>query len=117
MAFNISINSIDSDVFFVEQLSSEPSPQRNISPNILTLTELSGIHTTELPTVWSVTSLEPDIVTLDDNSNDPTFPYGFGAQRPIVSPSVNDLNLPPNLFNILAAMTVVQQNQTQCDGN
>ena len=27
---------------------------------------------------------EPDFVTLDDDSIDPTFPYGFGVQQPIV---------------------------------
>ena len=33
--------------------------------------------------------------------------YGFGQQHPIVPPSLNDLNLPPNPFNILATMAVV----------
>ena len=98
---------VDSDVFFVEQLSNEPSPQRNNSPNILNSMELSGTHAIETPTISSVASAEPYIVTLDDDSNDPTIPYGFGAQQPIVPPSPNDLNLPPNPFNILAAMTVV----------
>ena len=31
-------------------------------------------------------------------------PYGFGRQLPIIPPSLNDLNLPPNPFNILATM-------------
>ena len=34
-------------------------------------------------------------------------PYGFGRQVPIVLTSLNDLNLPPNPFNILATMAVV----------
>ena len=34
-------------------------------------------------------------------------PYGFGRQLPVVPPSFNDLNLPPNPFNILATMAVV----------
>ena len=34
-------------------------------------------------------------------------PYGFGRQLPIVPPSLNDLNLPPKPFNILATMAVV----------
>ena len=33
-------------------------------------------------------------------------PYGFGRQLPIIPPSLNDLNLPPNPFNILATMVV-----------
>ena len=90
------MNLIDSDVFFVEQLSNEPNPQRNNSPNIPNSTELSGTHTREMPTISSVASPEPVIVTFADDSNDPTFPYGFGAQQPIVPSSLNDLNLPPN---------------------
>ena len=57
---------------------------------------------------------EPDIVTFGDDSNDPTFTYGFGAQQPIVPPSLNNLNLLPNPFNILA-ISVVQQNLIQQD--
>ena len=102
---------------FVEQLSIEPRQQRNNSPNILNSTELSGTHKREMPTVSSVTSTEPDIVTLDDYFNDPTSPYGFGAQQPIVLPSLNDVNRPLNPFNILAAMTEVQQNLTLRDEN
>ena len=117
MASNISINSIDSDVFFVEQLSIEPSLQRNNSPIILNSTELSGMHTREIPTLFSVTSPKRDIVTLDDDFNAPTFPYGFGAQQPFVPPSLNDLNLPPNPFIVLATMAVVRANPTQHDDN
>ena len=35
MTSNISMASSDSDVFYVEQSSNDPSPQRNNSPNIL----------------------------------------------------------------------------------
>ena len=94
MASNISTDSRDSKIFFVEQLLNEPSPQQNNSPNILKSTELSGTQTREITTIFSVTSPEPDFVTLDDKSNDPTFPPGFGAKQPIVPPSLNDLNLP-----------------------
>ena len=31
-------------------------------------------------------------------------PYGFGNQHPIVPPSLNDRNLPPNPFNVLSTM-------------
>ena len=71
MASNISIHSVDSDVFFVEQLSNEPRPQRKNSPNILNLTELSGTHATEMPTISSVASPEPNIVFVDDNQMNP----------------------------------------------
>ena len=42
-------------------------------------------------------------------------PYGFGRQLPIVPPSLNDLNLPPNPLNILATVAVVTH--TQDDNN
>ena len=50
---------------------------------------------------------EPQILTLNDDSNGPTMPYGFRRQLPNIAPSLNDLNLPPNPFNILATMAVV----------
>ena len=113
----ISMDSGDSDVFFVEQLSNEPSPQRNNFLNILYPTEPSGTHTRKMPTISSVEFPELNIVTLDDNSNGSTFPYGFGAQQPIAPPSLNDPYLPLNPFIILPALTVVQQNSTQRDEN
>ena len=59
-------------------------------------------------TISSVAYPEPRIVTLDSDSNDPTIPYGFGSQQPIVPPSLNDLNLPPNPFNVLGTMAVIR---------
>ena len=109
MASNISIVSTDSHVFFVEQISNEPSPQRHNSPNILNSTELSENQVREMPSVSSIASPEPQLVTLNDDSNEPAMPYGFGRQLPIIPPSLNDLNLPPHPFNILATMAVVNQ--------
>ena len=114
MASNFSIDSVDSDVFLVEQLSNEPSPQRNKSPSILNSTALRGIHAKEMPTNSSITSPEPDIVPLDDDSNEPTMPYGFERQLPIKPPNLNEQKLPPNPFNFQATMAVV--NHTE-DGN
>ena len=115
MSSNISIDSVDSDVFFVEQISNKPSPTRNNSPNVLNSTELSHTHTAGMPSVYSIASPEPQILTIHDNSNEPTMPYGFGRQLPIVPPSLNDLNLPPNPFNNLATMAVV--NHTEVGNN
>ena len=56
MASNTSINSVDSDVFFVEQISNKHSPQQNNSPNILNSTALSLIYNTEMPSNSSVAS-------------------------------------------------------------
>ena len=109
---NFSSNSsTDSDVFYVEQSSPERSPIRHNTPVILNSTQLSGATDPETITISSVASPEPQIVTIDSDSNEPTFPYAFGAQYPIVPPSLNDLNLPANPFNILTSMAVVQQDQ------
>ena len=114
MSSNTSTISEDSDVFFVEHISNEPSLQRSNSRNILNSTEISHTHTAWMPSVSSIASPEPQILTIHDDSNEPTMPYGFGWQPPIVPPSLNYLNLPPNPFNILATMAVV--NHTE-DGN
>ena len=110
---NPSLNSTNSDVFYVEQSSPERSPIRTDTPVILNSTQLSEAMDPETLTKSSVASPEPQLVTLDSDPNEPTFPYAFGAQHPIVPPSLNDLNLPPNPFNVLATMTVIQQDQEQ----
>ena len=106
MSSNILFDSTDSDVFYVEQISNEPSPQRNNSPDILNSTERSEHHATRMPSISTVASPQPYIFTINDNSNERTIPYGFGRQLPIVPPSLNNLNLPPNPFNILATMAI-----------
>ena len=108
MNISLDSSSTESDVFYVEQSSLEGSPIRNNTPAILNSTELSGAMEGEVVTISSVASPEPRIVTLDSVSNDPTITYGFGSQQPIVPPSLNDLNLPPNPFNVLATMAVVR---------
>ena len=62
----------------------------------------------EAITISSFASLEPRVVTLDSDSNDPAIQYGFGSEQPIVPPSLNDLNLPPNPFNVLGTMAVIR---------
>ena len=75
---------MDSDVFYVEQTSNEPSPQRNNSPDILNSTELSEHHTARMPSISTIASPEPYIFTINDDSNEPAIPYGFGRQLAIV---------------------------------
>ena len=106
MSSNISLDSTDSDVFYVEQISIEPSPRRNNSPDKLNSTETSQHHAIRMPSICTITSPQPYIFTINDDSNEPTIPYGFGRQLPIVPPSLNDLNLPPNPFNIVATMVI-----------
>ena len=115
MSSNISMASSNSDVFYVEQISNKPSPKRNNSPNILNSTEISEYHTARMPSVSSIAFPEPRISTIDDNSIEPTMPYGFGRQHPIVPPSLNDLNLPPKPFNILNTMAVVTRTRDDND--
>ena len=106
-------SSTNSDVFYVEQLSPETSPIQNNTPVILNSTQLSEAMEPETITISSVASPEPQIVTVDSSSNEPTFLYAFGAQHPIVPPSLNDLNLPPKPFNVVVTMAVIQQDQEQ----
>ena len=108
---NISMASDDSDVFHVEQSSSELSPQKHNTHNILNSTEISEQYTARVPSISSIASPEPKIFTIDDDSNEPTMPYGFGRQLPIVPPSLNDSNLPPNPFNILNTRAFITQTQ------
>ena len=44
-------------------------------------------------------------------------PYGVERQLPIVPPSLNDLNLPPNPFNILATMAIANKTDDTNDDN
>ena len=109
MTSNLSMASNDSNVFYVEQSSSELSPQRHNAPNILNSTKISEQHTLRVHLISSIASPEPRIFTIDDDSNEPTMPYGFGRQLPIVPQSLNDLSLPPNPFSILNTMAIVTQ--------
>ena len=117
MSSNISIDSTDSDVFFVEQISTEPNPQRNNSPNFLFSMELSGARTTRMPSISSIASAQPQILTIHEDSNESTMPYGFRRQLPIVPPSLNGLNLPPNPFNLLATMAVINHTEDRNNDN
>ena len=116
MAFNSSLNSTDSDVFYVEQSSNNQSVPRPNTLIVLNSTEILGDDTREMISISSIASPEPQIVTIDGDSNEPTMPYGFGRQLPIVPPSLNDLNLPPNPFNILATMAIANNTQ-EANGN
>ena len=117
MATNLSLNSTDSDVFYVEQSSNDQSIPRPNTPSVLNSTEISGDDTREMISISSITSLEPQIVTIDDDSNEPTMPYWFGRQLPIIPPSLNDLNLPPSPFNILATMAIANNTEDVNDNN
>ena len=109
---NLSLNSsTDSDVFYVEHSLPEISPFRNNTPAIFNSTQLSEAMDPEAITISSVDSPEPQIVTIQSDSNEPIFPYALGTQHPIVPPSLDDLNLPPNPFNVLATTAVIQQDQ------
>ena len=95
------------------------SPVRNgkNSPNILNSTELSQDHTTGMPSVFPIASPERLIITFKDDSNEPTMPSGLRWQLPIIPPSLNDLNLRPNPFNILATAATVNHTEDGNDNN
>ena len=117
MSSNISLDSTDSDAFYVEQISNEPSPPRNNSPDILNSTQLPEHHATRMPSISTIASPQSYIFTINDDSKEPTIPYAFGRQQPIVPPSLNDLNLPPNPFNILATMAIANNTEDANDDN
>ena len=104
-------SSTESDVFYVERSLEESSLARNNTPAVFNSAQLSGAMARETITVSSVASLDAQIVTIDSGSNQPTMPYRFGSQHPIVPLSLNDLNLPPNPFNVLATMAVIRADE------
>ena len=91
--------------------SEESIPFRNNIQAVLNSTELSGTMAREIITISSNASPEPSIVTIDSDSNEPTMPYGFGSQNPIVPANLNDLNLPPNHFNVLTSIAVIRADE------
>ena len=113
----MSTNSIDSDVFYVQQSSNDQSLARPNTPTVLNSTEMSGSDTREMISISSIASPEPQIVTIDPDSNEPTMPWGFGQQFPIIPVSLNHLNLLPNPFHILATMVVVNPAEDGFDEN
>ena len=108
---SLDLSFTDSDVFYVERSAEKGSLIRNNTPAVLNSTEPSGAMERETITISSLASLEPRLVTINSDSNEPTIPYGFGSQHPIVAPSLNDLNWPPNPFNVLATMAVIRTNE------
>ena len=86
MTSSISIASDDSDDFYVEQSSNEPSPQRHNTPNILNSTETSEQHATRMPSISSISSREQRIFTIDDDSNEPYDAIWIWTAAPKCSP-------------------------------
>ena len=103
-------SSTESDVFYVERSSEEGSPARNNTPVVFTSPIQHSYQEQwlgrRLLSPPSLRWLEPQMVTIDSDSNEPTIPYGFGSQHPIVPPSHNDINLLPNPFKVLATIAV-----------
>ena len=86
-------------------------PARKNTALVLNTRELSGAHEKEVITISSVASPEPQIVTIGSYSNEPTIPYGYGRQEPIIVLSLDDLNFPANPFNVLATLAVIQPDE------
>ena len=94
-----------------EDLSEQNSPSRNSTSAVLNSVQLSGAMARETHTFSFVNSPEPHFVTIESDSNELTIPYVFGKQHPIVPSSLNDLNLTPNQFKVLATMAVIQTDE------
>ena len=93
-----------------------PVRKRNNSPDILNSTEISEHHATRMPSISTIASPGPYLFTINGDTNEPTIPYGFERQLAIVPPSLNDLNLKPNPFIILATMAIANSNE-QANGD
>ena len=104
-------SSTESDIFYVECSLEDGSPVRTKTLAVLNSTQLSRAMASETNTISSVAPLALQIAAIDSDSNEPTFPYGFGNHYPIVPPSLKDLNLPPNPFNVLATRTVTRPDE------
>ena len=65
------------DLFYVEQSSTGLSPQRYNTLDILNSTELSGALAIEHTTLSSAASLEPRLLAIDSDSNEPNFFVGM----------------------------------------
>ena len=113
----MSINSRASDVFYVEESSIDLIQSRPNTPIVLNSADMSGNDTREMISISSIATPGPHFVTIDSNSNAPTMPYRFGRQLPIISPSLNDLNLPQHAFKNLATMVVANPTGEGHDDN
>ena len=67
----VTFDSNDSDVFYVEEPSGDQSLPRPNTPNKFNSTEFSGTHIREKITISIVTSPEPIIITIEEDSNEP----------------------------------------------
>ena len=111
------INSTDSDVFYVEESSNDPNVPKANTPIVLNSREMSGNDTREMISISSNASPGPHFVPVDSDSNEPRMTHEFGQQLPVIPPSLNDPNVPPNQFNILAPMVVVNPKEDGHDEN
>ena len=104
-------SSIESEGFMWSSRLEKGSPARTNTLAVLNSMQLSGAMAREIITFSTVASPKPQIVTIESDSIQPKIPYGFGNQHTIVPPSLNDLNLPPNPFNVLNTKVVLQPNE------
>ena len=69
MASNMSTNSIDSEAFRVAQSSKDQSLPTPYTPIVLNSTKMSGNDTREMIAISSNALPEPQIVTIESDSN------------------------------------------------
>ena len=107
----------DSESFYVEQSSNEPSPPRLNTPIVLNSTETSVNNSWEVITLSSISSPSPQTVSINSDSNERALPYGLGQQPLNIPPSLDDLNLTPNSFIILANLVVAKPTSKRHEEN
>ena len=97
------VNSLDSlsahsDVFYVERSSGEHTSPRPQTPNNLISTELSAVYVKNLITISRITSLEPNIMSIESDTIELTVVYGYGRRYSIFPTRSERFELAGQLF-------------------
>ena len=105
------LNQLTLICFMLNNRPKEASLPRPNTPIVLKSTRMSGNDTQKMISKSSIASPEPHFVIIESDSNEPTILYGFGRPLSYIPPSLNDLNLPPNPFDVLATMAMVNRTE------
>ena len=78
----------DSDASCVERSSGKQTPTRHNTQNVIISAELSEVHVGDMNlvmmTVVPPTSPQPNFVTMESDTKEPTIPFGCGRQDPVI---------------------------------
>ena len=79
-------------------------PVKN-TQDVLKSTETSEALAREVITISSGGSLEPNILTIESDSNEPTMLYAYGRQQLFIRPKFKDLNLQMNPLDVMTLVS------------